>query len=78
MENNLFETLANDLRPENSPAQKDELTKKAEEEVSRIEDPSSSHFQNYVLAYMIGHRDGQIQSTEEGLVMSKNLLDSIK
>lgn len=70
----LFETLGNDLKPENSPSQ-DELTKKAEKEVTTIIDPSSPHFRNYVLMYMLGHKDGQMQGKEETLIMSRNLLD---
>ena len=64
----LKEQIAEIARP------KTELQKKAEKECSLILDPASPHFRNYVLMYLLGHTDGQIQSKEESLIMSSNLL----
>ena len=74
----LFETLGNALRPENSPPPKDELRTKAEAEVAVTVDKDSSHFQTYVLMYMMGFKDAQIAQAEEGVIRSQNLLSAIK
>ena len=64
----LFETIAEMAKP------KTKLQKKAEKECSLTIDPSSPHYKNYVLMYILGHTDGQIQAKEESLIMSSNLL----
>ena len=70
----LFEEMANALRPENSPEPKTQLQKKAEKECARILDPSSSHFRNYVLMYMLGFQDAEIENKKESIILSSNLL----
>lgn len=65
---NLFEQIAEIARP------KDELRKKAEEECALILDPSSPHYKNYVIMYLLGHTHGKIQAKEENLIMSNNLI----
>lgn len=81
----LFETLGNDLRPENSKLSKaiegykrEELLKKeaelkaiAEEATSQIIDPKSPHFRNYTLMYVLGYQDCELKQRS-------NLLNTIK
>ena len=58
---NLFERISEIARPENSPAPKDELTKKAEKECALVLLRSNPHFSNYVLMYKYGYIEGQIK-----------------
>ena len=85
--NDLFETLGEAFKPENSllsksidgykkEAEKDELMKIAEKEMSRIIKPSSPHFKNYVLAYLLGFKDAGIAQTKKSIShMSSNFLE---
>jgi hypothetical protein len=82
---NLFETLENDLKPENSILSKAidgykkqdllekeaELKAIAEEATALIIDPSSPHFRNYTLMYCLGYQDRELKERS-------NLLNSIK
>ena len=70
----LFKTLGDALRPENSPPPKDELRTKAEEEVAVTVAKDSPHYQTYVLMYMCGYRDAQIDKLKGEVVYSKNLI----
>ena len=78
----LFETLANDLRPENSKLSKAiegyqaeekeaELRVIAEEATKLVIEPDSPHYRNYVLMYMLGYQDCKLNQRS-------NLLDLIK
>ena len=72
---NLFKELGNDLRPENSKEallnKEVELKAIAEEATSKVIDPESPHFSNYVLMYCLGYQDRELKERS-------NLLDHIK
>ncbi len=67
---NVFERISEISRPKNSPAPKDELTKKAEKECALVLPPSNPHFSNYVLMYKYGYIEGQIKAKEDTLLKS--------
>jgi len=54
---------------------KNELMKVAKKEVARTIEPSSPHFRNYVLMYMLGFQDATRAQKKKSIShMSSNLL----